>query len=720
MAFLLKTRANGFGGGGLGALNVTTQNMVVNAYAQVTAVSGDTVTLGNIGDASKFKVGSYILVHVSGYKGTGTFSYLGNWIVTRIMKIDGSTLTVFNKKVGEIAGKSSDALIQAVTIPEYTTVTLNANSSITCPQFNQTTGYGGLVALKCSEELKFAGGDINLENKGLPNASLRPLFNFESDEKLTGYENYQRESRLPINFPHGAAFILTKKMTCHEDSRIGQPGQNNHEPRKLEALPGGANIFIAAEEISEFKPIMISKNGTANGKGRAGCYIATEDYIPCDEGLYAFDRLTSATRMTDTFMIKDFGDGSFGAKTNYTNRLNSYAQITGIDKTRKILTIGQRDNNGLAKIANGALVMLHATYNPNTSGSSYFKFSGFFTVARILDYTLSKITIDRPFKTPNNSGNLSPEHYGLQLVTIPQFTDFTLSSTNEALLAYDKDKGYGGIVALACTGTCNLKGGKILTVGKGGAWATEEYGLNYESNARMAESLPIGEGNGSVFILAKTLDIDKNTRLGGDWSGEGFGGSWNGGQASYGYAPADDNEQFGSGKRAGKGVGVSGSTFTYDGGYNSNGIVGANQTAANQGAHILIIADKITNMNLAALSTGGQGGQVVIGGVHNYAPIQGTTYSFTTTKGGNGGAGYGGGSGNFVFHGQAKYGTPNKDVVEGYVTKGGSGGWLGGAGGHAYSTDTTRGVIAGGGSGGFCFVYCNSFDSEDKSWLAYD
>lgn len=689
MAFLLKARTNGFGVGGLGALNATTQNMVINSYAQVTGISGGLITLGNISDWSKFKVQNFVLVHVSGYKGTGTFSYLGNWICSRILEISGNTLTLYNKQVEAIAGGNSNALIQVVTIPEYTTVTINANSSITCPQFNQTKGYGGIVAMKCSEELKLAGGGIDLYNKGLPSASLRPLFNFETQETRTGYENYQRESRLPINYPHGAAFLLAKKLTCHEDSRIGQPKLNSQKPRHLESLPGGANIFIAAEEISEFNPMIISKSGTSSGVGRAGCYIATESCLPCDEGLYAYDRIATPDRMSSVFKVKNFGDGSHGAKTNYTNMLNSYAAVSSMDSTRKVLTIGGIAT-GLAKIQKGALVMVRADYK---SSKGIAQYSGHFILARVLDYSGNKVTLDTAFE---DLGGITNANYGIQMIAIPQFTDFTLNKTNESMLKYENWRG--GIVALACSGTCDLRGGKILTEGKGGVPASGEEGLNYISNAQMAEKLPIGEGNGSVFILAKNLILDSNTRLGGSWTGAAEGGSWTGTTYNSGYGSG--SAEHGSGSGGGVCQLSSGSNkYNLNGGYNSNGSFERTSATANsdggyQGAHILIVADKITNMNLASLSTGGQRNTHA-----NYV-----TATYTPHYGADGGCGFGGGSGYFL----AK--SSNQSV------RGGSGGYLGGGAGR-YSANS---YLGGGGSGAFCFVYCNSFENEDKTLLTFD
>lgn len=691
MAFNMST-VGYFGEGGLGALTPTASSTVVNAYAQVTAINGKVLTLGNISDASKFTAETLILVHVAGYTGSGTFNYLGKWRITRIKAIEGNAITVV-KTLSTLAGGNANALIQAITIPEYTTVTLNAGKSITCPQFNQTNGYGGVVALMCSEELIFNGGHINLNGKGLPDTSLRADFDFESNSEWDGFENYNLKERMPLNYPDGAAVILVKKMTCHEDSRIGNVNKNGEARRPVLSAgdQGGANIVIAAEEIENFDAAMISKmpSVTSGGKGKSGCYIATESCLPCDEGTYAYDRISTATRLTSTLKIKDFGDGSFGAKTNYTKQLNSYAQITAIDKTRKVFTIAQLNNNGLAKIATGALVMIHV------DRKSQYQHVGRFILARILNYELNKVTVDTAL---DDLTNLTTSHFAFQMVAIPQFTNFTLTGTNSMTPAYEN--GRGGLVAIAVSDTCDLSGGKLLVEGKGGdSISTLERGLNFISNAQAAEKLPIGEGNGSVFILAKNLIVNADTRIGASWSGAGYGGNskFGDGEADEGWGGkylSSSNKIHGSGAGGGtfstKSDGV---TVTRNGGYNTNGkATPVATTGGNQGAHILIVADKISSLNVACLSTGGQGGDYsnLGSGVKGY-------------RGGNGGCGYGGAGGYYVSNST--------------TFTSGNGGYIGGGSGR-YSESGVIVDIDGGGSGSFCFVYCNEYESQDTTYLS--
>ena len=693
MAFVRST-VGYFGEGGLGELNVTANKSDLNAYAQVVSISGKTLTFGNISDASKFTVGTLLFIHVAGYAGTGTFKYLGNWRVSKITAVSGNTVTVV-KTLTNLAGGDSNALIQAVTLPEYSTVTLT--KSLTCPQFNQTTGYGGVVALMCSEELIFNGGHINLSGKGLPSASLRPEFNFETypEESYNGFENYNLRSRMPLNYPDGAAFILAKKITCNENSRIGNPSKTGEARRPVleEAEKGGANILIAADEIEDFNVAMISKmpSVTSGGKGKSGCYIATETCIPCDEGTYAYDRMTTPTRLSSTLKVKDFGDGSSGTKTNYVKQLNSYAAITSIDKTRKVFTIANPDNNGLAKITKGALVMIHTD---RKSGGQY-QHVGRFSLARILSYELNKVTVDTPL---DSLENWTTSHFAFQMIAIPQFKDFTLAKENSATPEYKN--GRGGLVAIAVNDTCDLSGGKLLVEGKGGeSIYTSEKGLNFISNAQAAEKLPIGEGNGSVFILANNLVMNSETRLGASWTGKNFGGGAIGAASFHSwskYYATNITNMNGNGERGGV---YKNSSIGYDlaGGYNSNSKWSAFEDTRNggyQGANVLIVANKITALNLAALSTGGQGGRK-----WQYTTGKGKPYA-----GGDGGCGFGGAGGYFAYSTKAS------------TVSGGNGGYIGGGSGF-YDANVQ---LSGGGSGGFCFVYCNEFENQDTDYLSPD
>lgn len=680
-----------YGSGKNGSLTPTVPDFIVNDYAKVTKVRGKTLTLDNYTNADAFTVGTLVLVHFAASTSSDNLPELGAWKVSRITAVEGNTITV-KKTITGISGGASDWSIQVVTVPEFSTVTLNKGASITCPPFDSALGRGGIVTFQCSEDLILNGGHITLNGKGVPNATLRPAHPFESDQNKTGYENYKRKDYLPLNFPDGAALVLTKKLTCTDtSSRLGNPNASGEKRTLLrDGQLGGASITLVAETIEGFDVQIISRKPSAsNGKGVSGCYIATESEIPCDEGTYSYDRISNPNRLVTAFKVTGFGDGSQGDRSNYTRQLNSYAHVTKIDSSRKVFTVNMRDDGGLAPLAEGSLVMVRAD---RKEGGGYYQHVGRFVLTTVLQVNQDKITVADSFP---DWGNMSTGHYNFQIVSIPQFTNFTLSQTNEATPKYEN--GRGGIVAIACNDTCNLSGGKLLVEGKGGANPLLERGLDFISNAMMAEKLPIGQGNGSVFILANNLILDENTRLGASWTGKAYGGApafdtrW---PTGYGN---ENNKEDGAGSRAGTYTDSEGNI--YRGGYNRNAYRtdsnGTTTLGANQGAHILVIANKITNMNLAPFSTGGQRGG------HS-----GSSNRYDAEIPTNGGCGYGGAGG-----------VIGANIGASYTKRGGLGGYIGGGGG----TSRDNGSYAlGGGSGAFCFVYCNSVENVDYSLISVD
>lgn len=719
-----------FGDGGLGSLTPTKTGTIINGYANVTGISGNTITLGEFYNADKFTVGTKIIVQVAYYTGTATdYRHLGRFQVTTINAIgDNNTLTVGRKCSGLL---KNGAHLQIITLPEYTTVTLNEKTSITALKFDKSKGYGGVVAFKCSERLVFNGGHIDLNGKGLPEASMRYLLPHEKDSAFEGFENYRTSTRNPLNYPDGAAFIIAQHMTCNLDSRIGNPDvaglqrtpsyrDHLNQPLDNRIFGGGANIFLAAEEISgvdlNYFYKMISKTPSIQtGVGKAGCCVITESRLPSDEGTYSCIRPKNENRMTETFKIISFGDGSNGKKTNEQKQLNSYAVIRKINnKERSVFTIGTPDNSGVAKIATGSLVMIHTLYN-----GKHRSHVGRFQVATVLEYSQGIVTVDVGLE---KLSNWDLDHYAFQMIAIPQYTNFTLSKENNATRKLNK--GMGGICAVAVNDTLDLSGGKFNVEGKGASFTSAEAGgaastgsaaLNYISNAQMAEKLPVGEGNGSVFILAKNLILNSSSRIGATWSGKAYGGTgrytdsknvWSN------YASGNDVLYNGSGKAGGKFSSNldGGGTLTMNGGFYSNASSpdaysyetgGTRRPGAYQGAHILIVADKITGLSLANLSTGGQA-STLTGQIYKKFSNGDKVTSLPAT---NGGCGMGGGSA-WV-----------KSNVGNLSHGGYFGGFIGGAAGDAFNDSTQTFRMYGAGSGSFCFVYCNQAVDQDTDYL---
>lgn len=656
-----------YGSGALG--DVTEVTSTVNSYARVTAVEPDSITIdttAKIDGAATFSPGAMILIHVSATTSTSFKARLGRWLLatitatTQSLSDANATILSIDKDATQIipSDELANYFVQAIAVAQYRNLTLSAGTTITPPNFLPTTYVGGILAIMCSETLTFDGGHISLTDCGIPpaNKALRPAtakYDVAADtDTYSGVENSATKDFFLLNSGDGAAFLVAKKLICHEDSRIGNVttyGCQFYRGASSsvtygETAPsgitnvGGSTIFIAAETIENFGHIMLAKyrsSSATKGQGICRCYIASNTKLRNDEGLYAYDCISNPTRIKD-MNIKNFGNGSFGDATNVTTQLNNYATITAIDGLK--VTYKTKSTAGLAPIGAGALVMIHFNHKDTTN----VKDAGRFILANVLADSGTVLTLDTA------PPNISVEDYAAQIVSIPQFNNFTLAKENSATTAYNGAQG--GICAIAVKNNCDLSTGKLSAKTATGGVAYSREGLAVIGNAQDCDKLPIGQGRGSVFILAKNLTLNSSTRLGAVSISGNTGGRYKG-------ISDKTNLTLPSGAREGK-------YSTVHGGYGSSG---SNGKGFAQGAHLMIIADKITGFALSAISTGG-------------SP--------------NGGAGMGGRA------------DSSSDTLVVY------GGYNGGA---AWTISNYTG-----GSAGWAFVYCNNAVDQDTTNIIYD
>lgn len=766
MAFDLNA-VGGYGNGEHGDLNLDDLtplaiNWVADAVA-ITDIQNDatTLTINNIiitamedrWSQIAFNVGTEVLLYVDGEPTGGGLTnadamiWVGRWVVAKITASNvtvgyDSSITV-NKDLTELSDAFySGCILKVVNIPHLKDVTINAGSSIVPPQ----TGYP--VAFKCSGTLTFNGGHIDLHDKG-NSTQMRPLLNQENNgtvdtDKYAGWENSATKDRFVMNSGDGAAFIIANNITvANADSRIGNPStygvqycrgatDSYNVPSGVTNL-GGSTILLVAGTFTDFTPKLIAKyrSGTA-GSGLARCYIASGTRLTNDEGLYAYDNISDPTVVTSTLKIKSFGDGSKGAHASRIMLWSNFAAVTAFDKTRKVLTVNNMTTDGSVDFAPGVLVMVHAKNKDSTNTKN----AGRFYLATILGVNGNDITLDTA--APYNTFNAWLDTYYVQILTIPQFTNFKITNANSSdspIPAWSDKKGYGGMLAIAVNNTCDLSGQVFHAMKCGGGAPYGRNGLTHIGNAQDCGRLPIGQGHGSVFILAKNLVMDSGTRIGAIYSGATSdgnnyggrggdprlnptgtvgvsGGGYHGAASSAHIQIKTENIVFhGGGGAGGSGGGKSASDYGtlstggHTGGFGSNGYGimlntgniadGKPNPNARQGAHIMIIADKITGFNQAAISTGGQGG------VHMTV----TTAAGDAATGGNGSAGYGGG-------GAASHDAPGKAY-------GGEGGYNGGGGGADCGT-CNQSAGSGGGSSGWAFIYCNNAVNQDTTDTVVD
>ena len=162
--------AYGIGDGHDGALSVSTANAVVNAYAQVTALAAGGGTNITVSSTTGFQIGQAILIWqttgmtaapASGAAGPFDLASegAGRWEFSRIASIQGTTIGLAAPLTRSYPANVS----QVVSVPEYTSVTINTGASIVAKPWDGKTG--GIVALLANGTIT-NNGAIRADGRG--------------------------------------------------------------------------------------------------------------------------------------------------------------------------------------------------------------------------------------------------------------------------------------------------------------------------------------------------------------------------------------------------------------------------------------------------------------------------------------------------------------------------------------------------------------------------
>lgn len=663
----------------------TSNEPYYNCYARVTAINSTSITIDTAnaiaGRFATFEPNYELVVHVSASV-NGDTDYLGKWIWATITAVSGDLLTL-DKDVTTIlpADEFSKYYVQAIGVAKTDQFgrQLESAQTISPPAYSTTTFCGGIVIFKDDKKFYLGNVNIDLTDKGIPVASknLRPWLAQENQGKLdtdlyAGWENGATSERFMLNSGDGAAFIVAKDFDFgNAATRIGNLNSKGvlncrgavdsaNKPSGVTNVGGSTILLVSTygRTIGNYgREKIFSKyrsTSSAEGQGLArACFISPASAGAIDDqGCVSIDALDVPNAPANNFNIKNFGSGELQDISNPTFCINNYARITDISSDRKQLTYTAKTTNGLAQIQSGALVMVVAT-STSSDAEICRQEHGKMTFAKVLSVTSTKITLDTAIPAADDSTSW-------QIISIPQFRNFTLSTTYNLTPSYTEQKvgdkifGYGGVCALACTGTCNLANGQLI-VKQNGKAGLINYGQKVP-NSNLTIRFPPTGGVGSIFILANVLTLNTSTRIGSSFTGNKLGGLDNTNVSTTGggwKAPDKDGYSGGNGNSATNTESIDGRTFQNF----------ASSFSQNMGANVLIIADTINNLNVAAISTGGCG---------------------YNNPNANGGCGYGG-----------------ADIA--------GGGYHGGGGG-----------THGGGCAGNAFIFCNTSNNQNTLGIVVD
>ncbi len=159
----------GVGNGRDGALTVNSPGTVINAYTGVSASAAAGATSITVASTQGFAVGQLVLflrttgispIPVSGSQSTVDLSAqdTGRWELARL-----TSLTATQLRFQRPLTQAVSTMTQVVTVPEYTTVTINASGTVAARPWNGTTG--GIVAFLATGAVQ-NNGSIHADGSG--------------------------------------------------------------------------------------------------------------------------------------------------------------------------------------------------------------------------------------------------------------------------------------------------------------------------------------------------------------------------------------------------------------------------------------------------------------------------------------------------------------------------------------------------------------------------
>ncbi|WP_404370258.1 adventurous gliding motility protein AgmC [Corallococcus coralloides] len=339
----------GLGDGHSGALTVNAANTVVNTYTRLTAGAPVGQTFVNVTDTTGFAVGDLVMIYQStGFTGTvtsgatGPFDFnanaVGNWQFVRVTALTGTRLTFTGMPLTAAftGGTSATAIrtsAQAIRVPEYTNVTINAGASIVArpwssADINDTVG--GVVAFFATGTVT-NNGAISATGAGFRGADY---FNSSGDNcAANAYDLSQPnggamkgEGLVPARYKPPTVFLQTAPISgrgnilnaggggiCHNSG--GGGGGNGGAggiggrtwtgdtapARPVGGLPGGQMLFSPAARVL-FGGGGGSGHGnddTGSGGGNAGGVVFVRGAALAGAGSITADGVAAADSQND-------------------------------------------------------------------------------------------------------------------------------------------------------------------------------------------------------------------------------------------------------------------------------------------------------------------------------------------------------------------------------------------------------------------------------------
>jgi uncharacterized repeat protein (TIGR01451 family) len=173
-----------------GSLTVTAANTILNQYDTVTSISGNTITVSNIGNLSSSVVssngvlgllapGDLLMVYqaqgatidttnTASYGNVSSYNSAGRYEFVTVGSISGNTITLATA-CGNLKNTYASTLAQVIRVPQFSNLTIDSGASVTAPAWNGSTG--AIVAVHVQGTTTI-NGQIDLVGKGFRGGAI--------------------------------------------------------------------------------------------------------------------------------------------------------------------------------------------------------------------------------------------------------------------------------------------------------------------------------------------------------------------------------------------------------------------------------------------------------------------------------------------------------------------------------------------------------------------
>lgn len=215
----------------------------------------------------------------------------------------------------------------------------------------------------------------------------------------------------------------------------------------------------------------------------------------------------------DMRLLGGAGNGAFGDITlsSGTQQINAYGMITSVADGTDVSVNTNQSLGIYGGFDRGHEVLIHVSAKKATGESELGKYA----LRRVINVRSNVLVLDKPITDEFMLDNALLSNYHVQIITVPNFLNFTVNGGATVVPAQWDIKSGGGIIAFKCKQNLTLDG-KLLSSG----YMPGRSDSIPVSHSTLVNRFIIGGGGGVFIVVGNKCSASINSRIGAAHSGD--------------------------------------------------------------------------------------------------------------------------------------------------------------------------------------------------------